>query len=134
MDLEALKELLEARIIANRTLMDERFNAQEKAITAALSAADRAVQKAETATEKRFDAVNEFRATLADQSRDFMNKDAAEVRFQGLDEKITALKELAAAGSGRSSAGAQLVAWGLAAIAVLVSVTALLAAHPLSLR
>ena len=51
------------------------LNSQEKAVAAALAAADRAVSKADFATEKRFDAVNEFRATLSDQAAHLMPTD-----------------------------------------------------------
>jgi hypothetical protein len=44
------------------------FDAQEKAVTSAMEAAERAVGKSEIATEKRFDAVNEFGAQLSDQA------------------------------------------------------------------
>ena len=52
----------------------QRFEAQEKAVNAALAAADRAVVKAETAAEKLFDAVNEFRAQLKDQNATFLSR------------------------------------------------------------
>ena len=66
-------DALLARIEAISILIDEReertkerFHAMKVAIDAALAAADRAVNKAEQSTEKRFEGVNEFRATLAD--------------------------------------------------------------------
>lgn len=51
---------------------EARFQAQEKAISAALSSTQAAVSKAEIAYDKRFDGVNEFRETLADQQRTLM--------------------------------------------------------------
>jgi hypothetical protein len=46
-----------------------------------------AVSKAETATERRFEGVNEFRAQLADQTRTLMPRLEAEQKFKSQDEK-----------------------------------------------
>jgi len=67
---------------------EDRFEGQEKAVGAALQAAKEAVQKAEVAAEKRFDAVNEFRAQLADQASTFMPRLEAENRIHQNAEKI----------------------------------------------
>ncbi len=53
---------------------EQRFDAQEKAVKDALASADRAVNKAETASEKRLDSVNEFRKTLSDQTGTFLTR------------------------------------------------------------
>ena len=55
---EAQNKAVEAAMIAS-----------EKAINAALLAAEKAVSKAEIATEKRFEGANEFRASLEDITR-----------------------------------------------------------------
>lgn len=78
-------------LISLREYVDIRFDAQEKAVTAALTAADRAVGKAELASEKRFDSVNEFRAALSDSSRLLMPRTEAEQGMKSMEEKITAL-------------------------------------------
>jgi hypothetical protein len=92
-----------------RTLIDgndkryeERFLASQKAlelglagtkteIGAALVSADRAVQKAEVATEKRFESVNEFRGTLDNQQRTLIPRSEVDVIKSSLEEKITQL-------------------------------------------
>jgi hypothetical protein len=66
----------------------QRFDAQEKAMAAALMAADRAVLKAETASEKRFESVNEFRAVLTAQSATLATKSEVEAAIKGLIDKI----------------------------------------------
>lgn len=93
-----LKELFESQIANVNTLIDandknynQRFENVIQATTAALNAADRAVNKAEFASEKRFDAVNEFRATLADQQRNLMPRNEVEILIKGLNEKIDSL-------------------------------------------
>lgn len=58
---------------------------------AALDAADKAITKSETATEKRFESVNEFRAQLADQATRFMPRLEAEQRIGQNGEKIDTL-------------------------------------------
>lgn len=58
---------------------------------AALAAADRAVAKAEAASERRFESVNEFRNTLSDQARLLMPRSEAEQALKGLSDKIDIL-------------------------------------------
>jgi hypothetical protein len=67
---------------------NQRFDAQEKAVAAALAAAKEAVAKAETAAEKRFDAVNEFRSTLKDQQATLMPRSEVVTLLHALDEKV----------------------------------------------
>ena len=52
----------------------QRFEAQSTAIKDALIAAEKAVTKAEVATERRFESVNEFRQTLSDQAAKFVTR------------------------------------------------------------
>ena len=67
---------------------EQRFAAQEKAVEAALTSAKEAVLKAETASEKRFEGVNEFRATLADQAATLISRAEVEQLFKALNEKV----------------------------------------------
>lgn len=67
--------------------------AQEKAVNAALIAADRAVIKAELAAEKRFESVNEFRATLSDQAATLMPRLEAESRLQTIGVAVSEIKD-----------------------------------------
>lgn len=87
--------------------IDARFVAAEERTTLALTAADRAVVKAETATEKRFDAVNEFRATLADQAATLMPRAEAEIRLRSMSEQIEELRGTRR--SGFASVGATVI-------------------------
>ena len=86
-------------ITGNDKRYEERFAASQKAlelglmgtkseISLALAAADRAVQKAEVATEKRFESVNEFRGTLDSQQRTLIPRSEVAVLVEGLSEKI----------------------------------------------
>jgi hypothetical protein len=77
--------------ITLREYVDVRFEAQQKAVESALAAADRAVQKAEVASDKRFDSVNEFRNTLSDQTRTLIPRTEAEQQFKDVGEKLANL-------------------------------------------
>jgi len=107
---------------------DVRFEAQGKAVDAALAAAKEAVTKAEIASEKRFESINEFRGTLADQQRTLMprteaEKDAETFRM-GQDELRARLDRMEGQGLGKQSG----VAWIVAAASLLGMLLAL-AAH-----
>jgi hypothetical protein len=97
--LGTLRLYLESLITGNATNVkaladrhDDRFSAIEKAVAAALAAADRATTKAETTSDERFKGVNEFRQTLSDQARDLMPRLETESLMQGLRERIEKLE------------------------------------------
>lgn len=58
----------------------------------ALDAAEKAITKAEAATDKRFDSVNEFRAQLTDQTARFMPRVESLQRHEQTSEKIALLE------------------------------------------
>jgi hypothetical protein len=68
--INALERLTDAKL-ANLSIL---IDAHAERVALALAAADKAVSKAESATEKRFESVNEFRQTLSDQTRSFISK------------------------------------------------------------
>lgn len=68
-----------------------RFEDLDTKTTLALSAADKAVTKAEVATEKRFEGVNEFRQTLADQAARLMPREEALSKFTTVEKDLNAL-------------------------------------------
>jgi len=78
----------EERFAQAQIALKAALDAQEKAVAAALASADRAVTKAEEASTNRFDAVNEFRATLADQQRTLMPRAEAEVILKGFADRL----------------------------------------------
>jgi hypothetical protein len=85
---EASQKALDAALTAQKEATTSAFAAQEKAINAALASAERAVLKAELATEKRFESVNEFRGTLDQQQRTLIPRSEVDVLVKGLEEKI----------------------------------------------
>jgi len=102
--------VLIARIDGFERLMDERDRRYEersvqstKSVELALTAqkslseqafanAEKAIAKADTATEKRFDAVNEFRAQLSDQTSTFLPRNEYTVQHKSMEEKIDAVE------------------------------------------
>ena len=99
-ELDGTKELFVTQLGSIGTLMDERdkryeerFKAMDEKTGLALTSSKEAVTKAETATEKRFDAVNEFRGTLSDQASTLLPRAEAGARFSGYDEKLEEIKK-----------------------------------------
>jgi hypothetical protein len=110
---DTLKEYMESRLNDADLRNEQRFIAQEKAVV-----------KAEVATEKRFDGVNEFRAQLSDQAATFMPRKESEARHSSLVEKYDALQARVDRSEGRS--GGLNSGWGYlvaAAGLILVLVT-----------
>lgn len=92
------------RFDAQQLALRDALLSQEKAVNAALTAAQQAVQKAEIAAEKRFDAVNEFRAQLADQAATLMPRTETQVILDAIGQRITSLERSANRSGGRSAA------------------------------
>lgn len=84
---------IDADIKQLNILLDERSITQEKAVAAALSATREAISKSETATEKRFESVNEFRQTLSDQNAGFLSRTEYEANHKALVSMVVALTD-----------------------------------------
>lgn len=80
------------RFDAQQKAVADALTAAEKAVNTALANADRAVFKAEAAAEKRFEAVNEFRSVLSNQSATLIPRTEAVTQFKSINEKIDDLK------------------------------------------
>lgn len=89
--METLKAHLSDLIASNDRRYQHQFVAQEKAVATALKSAEQAVLKAESATERRFESVNEFRATLSDQTAGLIPRKEAEARMIGLAARVELL-------------------------------------------
>ncbi|MCX5065108.1 hypothetical protein OOJ91_04355 [Micromonospora lupini] len=85
--LNALERLIDAKLVNLTTKID----AQAAQVGMALVSADKAVTKAEAATEKRFESVNEFRQTLSDQTKTFIARVEFEVVRDGHARQIADL-------------------------------------------
>jgi hypothetical protein len=90
-ELDGVRSVFDEKIDGVREVADERdrryeqrFRAMDEKTTLALSAADKAVTKAEIAQEKRFDNTNEWRAAMQDRDRNQMPRVEIEQRFNAL--------------------------------------------------
>lgn len=122
-------------LLVEKDLRDEqRFRAQQAAVQAELAGLARAVDKAEVATEKRFEGVNEFRSQLADQARDFMPRREAEQAIEAVRSLISVEHERGNAldrKQGEIAAGHvggdKVLAYVLAAVGVLIGIAGIVA-------
>lgn len=97
---DTLREAVNQRFADQDRLLTERFAMQQKAMSLAFDSADKAVQaalqaakeathKAELASDKRFDAVNEFREQQADIITRFLMRTEYNVSHQALADKVS---------------------------------------------
>lgn len=118
-----LREHFEALRKADREEVNRRFSDQEKAVNAALAAADKAVGKAEMASEKRADASNEIRQAMVDQQGAFVTK----VEATGLERRLAILEDITSRSAGKSlgiSATTAAIYAAIAAAAAIIGVIA----------
>jgi hypothetical protein len=92
---------------------------------ASMTAARDAVTKAETATERRFESVNEFRSQLSDQARTFLPRPEYETRHESLISRIVEMERRMERAEGRGLGSAQMVSYVVAAISIAIAVAAL---------
>lgn len=89
----SLREYLMAQIDAVEKLSDQRFEAMKEQVAAAFASSQRAIDKADEATEKRFEGVNEFRAALSDQATRFVTTDTLHALGDKLEAAINRNRE-----------------------------------------
>lgn len=85
----SLREYMMAQINAAESRSELRFESMKEQVRAAFESSQRAIDKADIATEKRFEGVNEFRAALSDQATRFVTTQTLEA----LGEKLQAAIE-----------------------------------------
>jgi hypothetical protein len=78
--LEALRKVVDER----DRRYEERFLAMDEKTSLALTASEKAVTKAEVATEKRFENTNEWRSAMQDRDRNQMPRIEIEQRFDSM--------------------------------------------------
>lgn len=108
-DLRALEHANILTLInKNHELMELQVNRlrHEREITTA--AQSEAIHKAEAATEKRFESVNEFRAQLADQASSFLPREVAESQIAELRKQIGGIVDRLNYGQGEKSGASEL--------------------------
>ena len=99
-----------------KMLLDERYVATEKAIN-----------KADVASEKRFESVNEFRNQQKDIIGTFVTRAEYVASHKALVEKIDALNNRVENSSGGQAATYRLIGWGFAAFGAFMTVVVFVA-------
>ena len=87
-ELVQLREILDQRISMLSGMLDERYATQTKATDAAFAAQQTALLSALAATDKRFDAVNEFRQQQSDLIRNFLPRAEYETAHTSLEVAV----------------------------------------------
>ena len=78
------EKLLDERYATQTKALDAAFKAAEQAVSVALANAEKATVKAESAADRRFEAVNEFREALTDQTASFPTRNEVSVQMDAL--------------------------------------------------
>lgn len=89
----SLRTYVETRFNLLTTEVDRRLEELDKRYQQRWEATEKAILKAEGASERRFEGVNEFRNTLSDQQRTLMPRSEVEVMRDSMAERVNALKE-----------------------------------------
>jgi hypothetical protein len=103
----------------------QRFHDLDEATKTALASAEKAVNKAEAAAEKRFEAVNEFRGTLSDQAATFITRTEVDAAVSRNTERIQELTDRVNRSEGQGSGKDSLRTLALSAVSVVTALGAL---------
>lgn len=93
--------------------------AQKEQVREQLKNAEKAIDKAEMATEKRFESVNEFRSQLADQASMFMPRQEYDARHLSLIEQVASVGERLTRMEGNTAGGHDQTARIYAVVAII---------------
>ncbi len=85
-ELMELLARLEERVTANEKFVMLNLSAQKESVAAAMAASEKAINKADSAIEKRLESVNEFRSQLKDQASTFITRNEVEQIVRGLEK------------------------------------------------
>jgi hypothetical protein len=99
--------------------------AAKEGVNAAMASAEKAILKAETATEKRFDSVNEFRQAMRDQQENFASKSETNMRIEDLTKRLDRVTSGMEMSTGRSSgllAAGLLSGWAITTAIALIAI------------
>jgi hypothetical protein len=114
-------KMLEAKIAGARDAIE----AIHRELKIESEAAKAVVTKSEIATEKRFDAVNEFRAQMADQAGLFISRREVEALVNSNSEKISSITDRLNRNEGRGMGISQLGGWIFGGVGLVVGLIAI---------
>jgi len=90
--LETRLNLLDQRLRDDRAALDLMLAERDQRYEERYRASEQALVKVATSMDARFQSVNEFRSTLADQARDLMPRAETEVRMKALETVLERLQ------------------------------------------
>ena len=90
---------VESQLVPLREYIDLRF-----------SETQRAIDKAESSMNERLASMNEFRATLKDQSAKFITREEVTSMLERIQENVTALQKLSDISTGKASQTSMIIA------------------------
>jgi hypothetical protein len=99
--------------------------AAKEGVNAAMASAEKAILKAETATEKRFDSVNEFRQAMRDQQESFANKSETNMRLEDITKRLDRVDTGMGTASGKAAGllmAALLGGWAITTAIAIVAI------------
>jgi predicted nucleotide-binding protein (sugar kinase/HSP70/actin superfamily) len=85
----SVKDFLEEKINAQKDFMVQILKERDERLAQKFESLAMAINKAEMATEKRFESVNEFRATLTDQQKTFLTSSEYKSAHQNLVDLVS---------------------------------------------
>lgn len=88
--IDSLRSSLLDKMAARDAHLDERKEAQEKAVAERLAEKDKRDSERAASMEKRLDGMNEFRQTLSDQAATFLSRAAYDDAHKALEDKVEA--------------------------------------------
>ncbi len=119
-------QTLSVRITALEKQTAFQVNAVRDNIAVALAASEKAITKAEIAHERRFESVNEFRATLADQQATLLPRTEYSVQHKAITDRIEELERSSRYSTGKGAGLSVAISAGAVIITLLISAASVL--------
>lgn len=101
---------------------EQELGASRREMTIIHESSEKAISKAEGASEKRFASVNEFRAQLNDQAKEFMPREVADALIKELDKRINSLQQNQDTSTGKDLGNATTVGYFIAGSTLVLGV------------
>ncbi len=107
---------------ANELLQRERTDGLRREMTLLHSASEEAIHKSESATEKRFDGVNQFRDSLADAQLRFMPREVADSQIEEIRKALQVLTGRVDTAAGKSLGASATIGLIIGAITIISAI------------
>lgn len=119
--LETIFTYFDSLISGNDRLYGQRFDSGDRAVNAAMAAANAATSKAESAVEKRLEGLNELRGMAVDQGRLLMPRLEQEKVNQTIVDRIVVVENMMRESSSRKSGSRDSIAYIIAGAGLLIA-------------